>query len=148
MAGTWPSNFVRQHLQQHQVQQQHVVQGFVEFIQRHTVNLLLLCMDTPPTQQDNLTTLHIKAHEFSRLHFLLDPGPGVFLCGVCRGRLLVGLFLHHVHEVHTYTHTTHTPTPHIHKYTPTTHTQIHIHHTYQPRGPCIHAQCGALPDHC
>lgn len=75
-SGTWPSNFVRQHLQQQQAQQQGIVQGFAEYMQRHAVNLLLLCLDAPPPGHGNLPTQHVQPHEFARLHFLLDASKG------------------------------------------------------------------------
>ena len=82
-AGTWPSNFVRQHLQQQQAQQQGIVQGFTEYMQRHAVNLLLLCLDSPPTGHDNLPSQHVQPHEFARLHFLLDASRGATVsCGI------------------------------------------------------------------
>lgn len=72
----FPTNFVRQHLQQQVVMQQGVVNGFTEYVQKHAADILLLCLDDPPASQANLPEVELKPHEFDRLGFLLQTCEG------------------------------------------------------------------------
>lgn len=75
-AAVWPTNFVRQHLQQQVVQQAAMVAGFPEYLQRHAVDALLMCLDDPPQSHSHLPGVEMRAHEFDRLGFLLQAADG------------------------------------------------------------------------
>ena len=66
------THLVRKELQQHLYQHQQQLHGYIDYVQRHSHQLLTLVVDNP-TQDPDLAETTISAREFARLGLLLRP---------------------------------------------------------------------------
>lgn len=66
------NHLVRKELQQHLYQHQQQLHGYIDYVQRHSHQLLTLVVDNP-SQDPNAAEMSVSAKEFDRLGLLLRP---------------------------------------------------------------------------
>ena len=66
------NHLVRKELQQHLYQHQQQLHGYIDYVQRHSHQLLTLIVDDP-TQDPHSAESQVSAKEFDRLALLLRP---------------------------------------------------------------------------
>ncbi|DBB03885.1 TPA: hypothetical protein ACH3X1_012971 [Trebouxia sp. C0004] len=66
------NHLVRKELQQHLYQHQQQLHGYIDYVQRHSHQLLTLVVDNP-SQDPNAAEMSVSAKEFDRLGLLLTP---------------------------------------------------------------------------
>lgn len=66
------NHLVRKELQQHLYQHQQQLHGYIDYVQRHSHQLLTLIVDNP-TQDPHSAETQVSAKEFDRLALLLRP---------------------------------------------------------------------------
>jgi len=66
------NHLVRKELQQHLYQHQQQLHGYIDYVQRHSHQLLTLIVDNP-TQDTHPAEATVSAREFDRLGLLLRP---------------------------------------------------------------------------
>lgn len=66
------NHLVRKELQQHLYQHQQQLHGYIDYVQRHSHQLLTLVVDNP-TQDPHSPDTQVSAKEFDRLSLLLRP---------------------------------------------------------------------------